>query len=106
MLYIFIVFGSLGGITNPAAQGLMSKAVPPNAQGMLQGGLASVTSITNVLGPLLATNLFGYFISDKAPFYLPGAAFFAAAGLMLLGLLAAQRTFRKVPSSEPAPASS
>ncbi|MEQ1734960.1 MAG: TCR/Tet family MFS transporter [Rhodoglobus sp.] len=99
MLYVFLVFGALGGIAGPAAQGLMSKAVPPNEQGMLQGGLASVTSITNVLGPLIATNLFGYFISDAAPLKIPGAAFFAGSLLLLGALLAARRTFARVPAT-------
>ncbi len=103
MLYFFLVFGSLGGIAGPAAQGLMSKAVPPNEQGMLQGGLSSVTSITSVLGPLIATNLFGFFISDKAPVKIPGAAFFAGSFLLVLALFAARRTFRTVlPETAPA----
>ncbi len=97
MLYFFLVFGSLGGIAGPAAQGLMSKSVPPNEQGMLQGGLASVTSITSVLGPLIATNLFGFFISEKAPVKIPGAAFFAGSGLLVLALFAARSTFSRVP---------
>ena len=98
MLYVFLVVGSLGGIAGPAAQGLMSKAVPANEQGMLQGGLASMTSITAFVGPPLATNLFGYFISERAPMKIPGAAFFAAAALMLLGLLAAKRAFKRLPA--------
>ncbi len=94
-LYVFLVFGALGGIGMPAAQGLMSKAVPPNEQGMLQGGLASVTSITSVLGPMIATNLFGYFISVAAPVKIPGAAFFAGSLLLVFALFAARRTFGK-----------
>lgn len=104
-LYVFLVLGSLGAVTGPAAQGLLSKAVPPNEQGMLQGGMASVTSITNVLGPLLGTNLFGYFISDRAPLKIPGAAFFAGAVLLLLALAAARQTFRRVPATSPLAAS-
>lgn len=97
MVYFFLVLGSLGGIAGPAAQGLMTKAVPPNEQGMLQGGLASLTSVTSIVGPLLATNLFGFFISDHTPIKVPGAAFFAGSVLMLCGLFAARRTFRRVP---------
>ena len=98
-LYVVIVIGSLGAIAAPAAQGLMSRSVPPNEQGMLQGGLASVTSITNGLGPLIATNLFGYFISAQAPVKVPGAAFFAGAVLLVFALFTARRTFKKVPST-------
>lgn len=99
MIYAFLVFGALGGISNPATQGLMSKAVPPNEQGMLQGGIASLTSITSIVGPPLATNLFGFFISPKAPFYVPGAAFIAGSILLVLGLIAARRTFKRLPDA-------
>jgi len=64
---------------------------------MLQGGIASVNSITAIVGPPLATNLFGYFISAKAPFHLPGAAFFAASALALASLLVARATFKRLP---------
>jgi DHA1 family tetracycline resistance protein-like MFS transporter len=94
-LYLFLVFGALAGIGMPAAQGLMSKAVPPNEQGMLQGGLASVTSITSILGPFVATNLFGFFISEKSPVKIPGAAFFAGAVMLVIALVAARRTFAR-----------
>lgn len=97
MLYVVIVIGSLGAIAGPATQGLMSRAVPSNEQGMLQGGMSSVTSLTNILGPLLATNLFGFFISERAPVKVPGAAFFAGAVLLVLGLLNARRTFAQKP---------
>lgn len=103
MLYAFLVFGAFGGIGMPAAQGLMSKAVPPNEQGMLQGGLASVTSITSILGPFLATNLFGFFISEKTPVKIPGAAFFAGALLLLIALAAARRTFARTPPAAASP---
>ena len=46
-------------------------------------------------GPLLATGLFGYFISARAPTRVPGAAFFCGSLLMLFALLLALRSFRK-----------
>lgn len=100
-LYVILGFGALGGISGPAAQGLMSKAVPPDEQGMLQGGLASLTSTSNILGPLLATNLFGYFISDHAPVRIPGAAFFWGALLLFTAILAARATFKRIPATPP-----
>ncbi|MFZ5438433.1 MAG: TCR/Tet family MFS transporter [Myxococcota bacterium] len=93
MLYGVIVIGAFGAIAGPATQALMSRAVPATEQGMLQGGVASTTSITTVLGPLIATNLFGYFVSERAPFHLPGAAFFFGAVLLVIALFNARRTF-------------
>jgi MFS transporter, DHA1 family, tetracycline resistance protein len=101
MLYAILAGGSLSGMSSPAAQGLMSRAVPADEQGMLQGGLSSLNSITAIVGPLLATNLFGYFISPGAPAALPGASFFAGSALMVVGLVLALRTFGRLPARPP-----
>jgi DHA1 family tetracycline resistance protein-like MFS transporter len=97
MIYAILVVNAFSGFLPPAIQGLMSRAVPADEQGMLQGGLASVNSVCNVLGPLLSTNLFGYFISSSAPVYLPGAFFFLGSALILVGLWLAVRTFDRIP---------
>jgi DHA1 family tetracycline resistance protein-like MFS transporter len=99
MIYAILVVNAFSGFLPPAIQGLMSRAVPADEQGMLQGGLASVNSVCNILGPLLSTNLFGYFISSAAPVYLPGAFFFVGAALILVGLGLAMRTFPRIPAS-------
>ena len=105
MVYAIAVLGSLAGFSPPAAQGLMSRAVPATEQGLLQGALSSLTSITNVLGPLLATNIFGFAIEPGSPVYLPGAPFFFCSALILVGLALAVRTFGRLPAA-PAAASS
>lgn len=97
MLYGILTLGAVGGLIEPSAQGLMSKAVPPNEQGMLQGGLASLRSLTSVFGPLLGTNLFSYFISAEAPINLPGAPFFSGAVLLMIALFLALWSFNRSP---------
>jgi DHA1 family tetracycline resistance protein-like MFS transporter len=87
MMYAFIVPFSLGGLATPALRGIMSNTVPANAQGELQGALASVMSLTAIVAPVFMTQLFGYFTSDAAPLYFPGAPFLAA-GVLLLGSIA------------------
>src|SRR4029079_16536559 len=89
MIYVLIFFGSFGGIAMPASQALVSRSVPLNEQGAIQGALSSLGSLAGILGPILATGLFGYFISEKAPIALPGAAFFASALLVLIGVMLA-----------------
>lgn len=85
-LYIFLLPGALGGFVGPGLNGLMSNRVADNAQGELQGGVNAVNSITAILGPLAATQLFAYFtMSPKAPAYFPGVAFFAAGIAILVG---------------------
>ncbi|HUQ53241.1 MAG TPA: tetracycline resistance MFS efflux pump, partial [Gammaproteobacteria bacterium] len=80
-------------VAQPAVQALMSRSVPANEQGLLQGALASMTNLTSIAGPPIWTGLFGYFVSEAAPVVVPGAAFFAAAGVFLVALLVAKRWF-------------
>ncbi len=70
---------------------LMSQQVEPNAQGELQGAVASLLSLATIIGPPLMTQLFGYFTGPTAPFQLPGAAFVMAAALTIGSLLLFQR---------------
>lgn len=85
-MYVWIVVAALAGLVMPAFQSVMTSRVPANSQGELQGAIASMNSITTVVGPLVMTRLFGYFISDGAPIYFPGAAFIVSACLTLLTL--------------------
>jgi DHA1 family tetracycline resistance protein-like MFS transporter len=94
MIYVILLIGSIGSVTGPAVQGLISRSVGANEQGGVQGSLSSLASVAGIIGPLLATNLFAYFISAQAPAYLPGAAFFFSATLVFCGMLLAVRSFR------------
>ncbi len=94
MIYPLIVLGSLGGVTGPAVQGLISRNSAANEQGSVQGALASLGSIAGVIAPPILTGLFAYFIHEDAPIQLPGAAFYFSAFLVFCGLLLALRSFR------------
>jgi MFS transporter, DHA1 family, tetracycline resistance protein len=95
MIYAIIVAGSLSGVTGPSLQGLISRSVGANEQGGVQGSLASLTSVAGIIGPPIATGLFGYFIQPSAVIYLPGAAFFFSALLVFGALILAFRLFRR-----------
>ena len=95
MLYAAIVFGSIGGIAGPAIQSVITKMVPGSEQGAVQGIIASIQSVVAILGPLMATNLFGYFTSSSAPLKLPGAAFLGASLLVAAAALMAVRSARR-----------
>jgi MFS transporter, DHA1 family, tetracycline resistance protein len=99
MIFVILVVGSLGGVVGPAVHGMISRSVRADEQGSVQGSLSSLASVAGIIGPAVATALFGYFISARAPWYLPGAAFFFSAGLMFLALLLAVRSFRTNNSS-------
>ncbi len=94
MMYAIIIAGAIGSIGGPATQGMVSRGVPANEQGALQGSLASLASLTGVVAPLMANFLFGYFISEAAPTKIPGIAFFVGAGFLLIALLLVLRAFQ------------
>lgn len=97
MAYVVIAAASLSGISGPAVQGLISGSVGADEQGAVQGSLTSLASVAGVLGPPLATGLFGFFISAGAPVKLPGAAFFFSSALTIAAMLLAVRSFRREP---------
>ena len=66
----------------PSTNALLTHRVPPDAQGELQGAVASLYSLSSILGPPLMTQLFGRFTAPGAPLQVPGAAFFTAALLV------------------------
>jgi DHA1 family tetracycline resistance protein-like MFS transporter len=94
MIYAILVFGSLGGMVGPAVQGMISRSVDANEQGGVQGSLMSLASVAGIIGPPIAAALFAWFISDRSPVYVPGAAFFFSSALVFIGMLLAMRSFR------------
>ncbi|WEK18279.1 MAG: TCR/Tet family MFS transporter [Candidatus Pedobacter colombiensis] len=94
MMFVFLIPYSLGGICGPALQSIISKNVPSNEQGELQGALASLVSATSIIGPPIMTNLFFYFTHDKAPFQFSGAPFFLASILTSISVIIIYFAFR------------
>lgn len=94
MIFPVMVLAIFGWtIGQPAVQALMSRAVPANEQGLLQGALASMMNLTSIVGPPIWTGLFGFFVSSAAPVVVPGAAFFGAAAVFLVAFACALRWF-------------
>jgi MFS transporter, DHA1 family, tetracycline resistance protein len=105
MMYAITAGYCLGlGLVGPAMQGLTSRAVPADEQGLLQGAFASVNTAAIIVGPLLAAGLFGYFVGPAAPVVLPGAPFFMGGALFLLSLALALRATAASPASPASPA--
>lgn len=100
MMYVIPFLGALGGIAGPSAQSIITQSVAANEQGAVQGALTSLNALTGVIGPLIATNVFRFFISASAPVQLPGAPFFLGAIFMLVGLYLAVNTFRRLPAPQ------
>ena len=83
-LYGFLMVGSLAGLAGPAINSLMSRQVSDDAQGELQGAINATNSLTAIIGPLLATQLFNAFTQapKDGPGYFPGAPFLGAGILV------------------------
>jgi len=94
MIYALIPLGALGGIAGPAGQALLTKHVPADEQGALQGSLAGLVSLSSIFAPLLSTWSFGAFIAPTSRFKLPGIAFFESSILIMVALLLALASFR------------
>lgn len=115
MVPIVVVLGSLGGITGPAIQSIVTSSVDETEQGEVQGALTSMISLTNIFAPLVySTLIFSYFTCEKemftpdffpiqipAPsFTLPGAPFLFGSVLLFIALVLVIRLFRRIPPSE------
>jgi DHA1 family tetracycline resistance protein-like MFS transporter len=84
MVYPVMLLALLGWtIAQPTVMGLMSRSLPPNEQGLLQGAIASMNSLTAVAGPPVWTAVFAYFVSPAAPVIIPGRRERPAAFLII-----------------------
>lgn len=95
MIFAIIIFGSIAGISGPALQSYITKHVPANEQGAVQGVLIGLQSIAAVPASLVATWSFGWAIAPERAWHVPGIAFFEAAVLVFVALLLALRSFRQ-----------
>lgn len=95
MIYVIIMAGALGAVFGPAAQSLISRAVPADEQGEVQGAITSLQSLAGIPGTLIGGNLFAYFVSPDSPVILPGAPLYISALVMVGGYLLADRVLRR-----------
>jgi DHA1 family tetracycline resistance protein-like MFS transporter len=70
-----IMLQSVGAITSPAIQGMVSATASADRQGETQGALSSVQGLTAIVSPLVASWVFATFTGPAAPVFLPGAPF-------------------------------
>jgi DHA1 family tetracycline resistance protein-like MFS transporter len=106
MMYVVSLSTAVFALTFPSMNALASRQIPANAQGELQGAVASLYSLSSIFGPPLMTQVFGYFSRPGAAVHFPGASFVTAAILtMLCGVLFA-RAMRLTPQHTAAAAPS
>lgn len=98
VVYVIIIMTVMENVADPPLRSIAAGKVPPSAQGELQGALTSLSSITTIIGPMIFTQLFGYFTKPDAPVTFAGAPYLMAAFFILLAALV---FFLKVRPSPP-----
>jgi MFS transporter, DHA1 family, tetracycline resistance protein len=72
------------GLAGPATQAIMTKHIPPNEQGRLQGAIGSLNSVAGIIGPSLFTRTFATVAVATSPAWYAGASFWLSAGLVAI----------------------
>jgi DHA1 family tetracycline resistance protein-like MFS transporter len=87
-LYLFVAVGTVSGLAPPAINGVLSRQVPDNTQGELQGAVNAASSLATIIGPLAATQIFSYYTgSPDSGHYFPGAPFIACCIAVVVALV-------------------
>jgi MFS family permease len=81
MLYLVMTLFALQSLVFPSMNSTLSRTVAPSEQGELQGGVASLQSVSAILGPPILTGAFAHFSRPDAALRFPGAPYVLAAGL-------------------------
>ena len=91
---------SISAVSFPALQSIISQSVAPNEQGELQGSPVALGSISAILAPFLFSSIFIAF-SDQSKIYVPGAAYYDAAGICVIALFIAMMSNKtRIPGVE------
>jgi DHA1 family tetracycline resistance protein-like MFS transporter len=103
MMFAWLFTWLFGAIVMPTTHALTSHRVPSDAQGELQGAVASLHSLSSIVGPPLMAQLFGRFSAAGAALHAPGAAF-VAAGVITAACFLLYRAASAAPATVPAAA--
>jgi DHA1 family tetracycline resistance protein-like MFS transporter len=95
-LLVCIPLSTMGFMAGPALASILSGMVEPNAQGSLQGVLASVNGLAAILTPLAIPPVFKAFSSPEAAIYFPGTPYLLALVLAGLGIFLIVRATRQM----------
>jgi DHA1 family tetracycline resistance protein-like MFS transporter len=100
MMFAWLTSWFFAAIVMPTMNGFMSHRISPDAQGELQGAVASLFSLSAIIGPPIMTHLFARFTAAESSVHVPGAAFLAAA-VLALGCLVIFWLSTREPAAEP-----
>ena len=84
---IALVIGA--NLTFPSLMSLLSKRVDVDQQGQLQGAMAILFGLSQLIGPIFFTRVFAWSIGPGAGLHLPGLSLLMGAGLICVNLVLA-----------------
>lgn len=94
VILLSLIIIAAGSVSLPATLALLTNQAPPSEKGSLNGAADTVRTLSSAIGFPLMTSVFAYFISEKAPFQLPGAALFLGAAVSVLAFVSLQVALR------------
>ncbi|UWP89607.1 MFS transporter [Aliiroseovarius crassostreae] len=96
VMFSFLLVAALSDMAPPTMTALMANRVAEDRQGLLQGVIASLGSISAVIAPMVMTGMFQFFATEEAVFYLPGAPFLFS-GLIVIVIFPLFFRLRRMP---------
>ncbi|KAB2091844.1 hypothetical protein ES319_A03G222500v1 [Gossypium barbadense] len=84
--------------TTPSLRSIVSKQVGTTEQGKAQGCISGVTSLANIIAPLIFSPLTALFLSEEAPFHFPGFSILCIAITSMIAFIQSL-TIGKTPSN-------
>lgn len=95
VVVVLMVVHGPEGFVQPMLMAMMSRVVPEDAQGELQGGISAATNIAMLAGTVTFSQVFAAFMAPDARWQTPDAAYFLAAALLALTLALYLSTMRR-----------
>jgi MFS transporter, DHA1 family, tetracycline resistance protein len=103
LMYVVMIGNLLAYASGPAMQSIISRAVSPREQGLLQGSLNSITSVAIIFSPLVGTGILVRVAHLPPTDWRLGGTFFLCAALSLMALIVAALHFRQQASPDWSP---
>lgn len=82
-----IAINAFWSLATPPSQSMMTRRVSASEQGELQGAIGSMRGMAMIVGPLMFSSVFAYFVAPGH--VLPGAPWYLAAALLGMALVVA-----------------
>jgi DHA1 family tetracycline resistance protein-like MFS transporter len=87
VVLVLLILHAPEGLVHPVFSAILSRAVPEDAQGQLQGGVSSVSNLAMLFGTLFFSQIFALMTAQGAPPERAGWPFLVAAAILALVLV-------------------